>query len=351
MPIEFRCPQCQKLLRVGDDAAGKQAKCPGCGDPVTVPAPGASPHGGANDPFMAPPPVPPQTFTDNPYAAPLTGGIAPGGLGGGLGPAWERDGASISSLIATIKDCFSSPTQFFGTMRTEGGIMQPLVFYFIVNAIVAVVGFGFQFALQGVMMGAMPQQQGGPNPMAMMAGFGAFGVMGLIAMMVFIPLGLFINAGLFHLGLMIFGGANRPFETTFRAVSYAAAAAVIGLIPVCGSSIQGLVTLVFCGIGLCYAHNTDGWRAALAVIAPLACCVGAIFGLVFLFVGIAAVGGAANQNMNPGFQPQPMDPNQFPFDDQQESFDLSPQSEYRPLDRDAPRVTFTQFAERFTMAS
>src|SRR5262245_12454820 len=31
MAIEFRCVQCQKLLRVGDDAAGKKARCPDCG--------------------------------------------------------------------------------------------------------------------------------------------------------------------------------------------------------------------------------------------------------------------------------------------------------------------------------
>ncbi len=30
MPIEFRCLQCGKLLRTGDDTAGKQAKCPEC---------------------------------------------------------------------------------------------------------------------------------------------------------------------------------------------------------------------------------------------------------------------------------------------------------------------------------
>lgn len=31
MPIEFRCVSCQKLLRVGDDAVGKKARCPDCG--------------------------------------------------------------------------------------------------------------------------------------------------------------------------------------------------------------------------------------------------------------------------------------------------------------------------------
>ena len=31
MPIEFRCVNCQKLLRVVDEAVGKKARCPDCG--------------------------------------------------------------------------------------------------------------------------------------------------------------------------------------------------------------------------------------------------------------------------------------------------------------------------------
>ena len=42
MTIEFHCPTCQKLLRTADDKAGRQAKCPDCGNAVTVPQPSAS---------------------------------------------------------------------------------------------------------------------------------------------------------------------------------------------------------------------------------------------------------------------------------------------------------------------
>ena len=53
MAIEFRCSQCNKLLRTGDDTAGKQAKCPECGAIMPIPAAvaaapgGDSPFGGA----------------------------------------------------------------------------------------------------------------------------------------------------------------------------------------------------------------------------------------------------------------------------------------------------------------
>jgi hypothetical protein len=61
MAIEFRCVQCQKQLRVSDDAVGKKARCPQCGtiqdavqqpgsdliSPVSFPA---APSSGRHDP-------------------------------------------------------------------------------------------------------------------------------------------------------------------------------------------------------------------------------------------------------------------------------------------------------------
>ena len=37
MPIDIACPQCQKLLRVPDAAAGKRARCPACQTIADVP--------------------------------------------------------------------------------------------------------------------------------------------------------------------------------------------------------------------------------------------------------------------------------------------------------------------------
>ena len=39
MPIEVTCDSCGKMLRARDSAAGKWAKCPGCGDPIEIPLP------------------------------------------------------------------------------------------------------------------------------------------------------------------------------------------------------------------------------------------------------------------------------------------------------------------------
>ncbi len=51
MAIEFPCPHCSQLLRVGDDSAGKTAKCPKCEGLAKIPADPAAfsgPQGGSS---------------------------------------------------------------------------------------------------------------------------------------------------------------------------------------------------------------------------------------------------------------------------------------------------------------
>ena len=44
MPIEFRCSQCNALLRTPDDAAGRTAMCPKCAANLAVPTPEKPPE-------------------------------------------------------------------------------------------------------------------------------------------------------------------------------------------------------------------------------------------------------------------------------------------------------------------
>ncbi len=83
-PIEFRCTQCRKLLRIGREAAGKQAQCPECNSVLLVPftsnvvnAP-SSGNSGNTDPLPPPNPAfaPPQVhsaFGPPPSGSPMDG--------------------------------------------------------------------------------------------------------------------------------------------------------------------------------------------------------------------------------------------------------------------------------------
>lgn len=64
MAIEFRCPNCNKLLKTSDERAGARAKCPDCGTGITVPRAGTADvpefhEEDAGFPDAAPPPPPP----------------------------------------------------------------------------------------------------------------------------------------------------------------------------------------------------------------------------------------------------------------------------------------------------
>ncbi|HET6880476.1 MAG TPA: DUF975 family protein [Pirellulales bacterium] len=78
MSIEFPCSQCGKVLRVGDDAAGKQARCPSCNAVQAIPGQSAI----AQNPFTERPAVPampaPPVQSDNPYQSPASASWYPG---------------------------------------------------------------------------------------------------------------------------------------------------------------------------------------------------------------------------------------------------------------------------------
>ena len=67
MPIEFRCTQCNKLLRTADDSAGKKAKCPECGQVLRGPAP--EPAAPADAPQSAVVDAPPTDVSGEPTSA------------------------------------------------------------------------------------------------------------------------------------------------------------------------------------------------------------------------------------------------------------------------------------------
>ena len=75
MSIEFRCTQCNNLLRTDDGTEGRQAQCPQCGAICMIPLPAAS-AGSAAAPIEAATPFAAQEASGappkagNPYQSP-----------------------------------------------------------------------------------------------------------------------------------------------------------------------------------------------------------------------------------------------------------------------------------------
>ncbi len=129
MPIEFRCTQCGKLLRTGDDTAGMQARCPECGSVMPIPAgssaapgPGVEPHAASRmSSPIPPPPPPPGQGSENPYQSP---GAYP------TTPVGPPAAGSFQPTVIDFGDIFSRTWTIFSDQWAMCLLVLFLVFLF-----------------------------------------------------------------------------------------------------------------------------------------------------------------------------------------------------------------------------
>ncbi len=193
-------------------------------------------------------------------------------------PPWEereRFGV-LNALYLTIKDVLLAPGHFFHRMPTRSGLVQPLLFAIIVGFASTFISWMYSLvssSLQIALFGNFPE-----------------GNSTLIAFFIFlfspvlVALGVFVQAAFIHLFLVVLGGGRLGFEGTFRVTAYAEASALLILIPLCGSWLALVWGLVILIIGLYNVHETQPWKAVLAVLAPMFLCFAVVGGSVALWL-------------------------------------------------------------------
>jgi hypothetical protein len=200
------------------------------------------------------------------------------------GLPWDhrRERGFFNAFIETLVMVLTRPSEAFTAMRREGGLGEPIIYALIGGCAGGVVSFLFSLGLKSV--GVFADRH---DTFSAMAGMGFGSAVFIILLPLFIIIGLFIGSAVIHLCLMIVGGANQSFETTFRVLAFSqGSTGPLQMIPVCGGVIAGVWALVCNCIGLARAHETDTGRAVLAVLLPVIVCCGGIF-LVFMFGGLA----------------------------------------------------------------
>ncbi len=188
----------------------------------------------------------------------------------------------MNALVETTKQVLIQPVTFFRAMPTSGGIGSPLL-YAVIMGWLGIVAAGFYSALfnsvVGSGMAAFDESPEFAQAFNLAQSWGGFLVQ-IVFGGVMVAIGVFIFSGIFHVMLLILGGAQRDFEATFRVVSFAYAPYVLALIPFCGSFVAGVWWIVLAVIGLTHAHRITGGKAAAAVLLPIAlfccCCVGLV---------------------------------------------------------------------------
>lgn len=197
----------------------------------------------------------------------------------------------FNAFVQTVSMVLTRPAEAFTTMRTEGGLGDPLLFGVIGGSIGVIIWTLLSAMIHSLGWAAALSQQNNLDQLMGASLGGAVLIVRLIMAPIFIAIGLFIWAALVHVCLMMAGGANKTFETSFRALSYAyGATALLAIVPCCGGLIALVWGLVADCIGIARSHETDMGRAVIAVLLPLVvCCGGIILICLMLGVGIGAL--------------------------------------------------------------
>jgi hypothetical protein len=222
--------------------------------------------------------------TAAPAVPPVQPGTAPASatVAGRTGLPWEhrQERSFFNAFIDTLSMVLTRPAEAFSVMKREGGLGEPLIYALIGGSVGGIVSALFSLGFQSI--GLFTDKN---NSLAGMAGIGIGSVAMIILLPLFIVVFLFIWSALAHLCLMIVGGANQPFETTFRVFAFTqGSAGPLQIIPLCGGMISGIWAIVCNCIGLARAQETDTGRAVLAVLSPLIVCCGG-FLILFMFLG------------------------------------------------------------------
>jgi hypothetical protein len=200
------------------------------------------------------------------------------------GLPWEhrQERGFFNAFVETLVMVLTKPGEAFSVMKREGGLGEPLIYALIGGCLGGIVSVLFSLGLQSVGFFANRHDTFGA-----MAGMGAGSAAFIVLVPLLVVIGLFIGSAVVHLCLMIVGGANQPFETTFRVIAFSqGSAGPLQMIPVCGGLISGVWALVCNCIGLARAHDTDTGRAVLAVFLPVIVCCGGIMLIAFTFGGL-----------------------------------------------------------------
>ena len=234
-----------------------------------------------------PPAFPPPPAAGTSTVSPAVAGSTPQTPAPRRGLPWDnrQERGFFSAFLETLQMVLGRPTDAFTAMKREGGLSEPLLYALIGGSFGLFVYLIYSFVFQS--LGIFTHRN---NPLLHFVGMG----IGWVLLLVFSPLlvliGVFVNAAILHVCLMIVGGARQSFETTFRVVCFSGGSvSPLMVVPLCGAIIVGIWGIVLRCIGLARAHETDTGRAVLAVFLPLIVCCGGGILLAILFPAALAL--------------------------------------------------------------
>jgi hypothetical protein len=193
------------------------------------------------------------------------------------GPAWEQRQTLgvVKALVETWKEILLKPAVAFSRMKTTGGFASPLLF----NAVMVIISTVFILIYRLIFFATFRAMAGssGTDASTMFAfGFWTWVTSAILIFIFAIPLAVamsFVIAGITHVCLSLFKGTSKGYEATYRVMAYSYSAWIFAIVPCIGAYLAAVWALVSAIIGLSKVHETESWRAAVAVLLPIFVCL------------------------------------------------------------------------------
>jgi hypothetical protein len=206
--------------------------------------------------------------------------------GPSIAPAWERrpEVKLFPAFFNTIREVLFEPGPTFSRLPITGQLMRPTTFYLMLLAIQAALGYVFYAVYIPFLLSSGEVQRSGVS-VGLVEMILPFGVLLAVAMNVCFNFAL---AGIYHLILLMLGGAGKGYEATYKVVTYSNAAWLLAFVPCIGSIAAIVFFFIASIIGLQKAHAIEIWKAAVAMLLPFALCCIAVGGLYAFIIALAA---------------------------------------------------------------
>jgi hypothetical protein len=187
---------------------------------------------------------------------------SPPSQGASLEPLpWENPSfPALEGLYETAKLVLLKPREAFARMSSEVSLGKPVLFAIILGwvgiFVAQVYGWVFRSNIE-------------PFTQREFLAYQLVSVATVLTAPLLIFLSLAILTLVVHLFLLLYGGAHKGLEMTFRTLAYAEAALLFQVVPLVGRLVVLFWWLAVVIPGLAQAHGTTDGRAAGAVLTPL----------------------------------------------------------------------------------
>ena len=189
----------------------------------------------------------------------------------------------LAALAETWRRCMFEPTRFFRSLSPDAPLGPALVYAIGLGVLSAGVSLFWSalFTFAGLTEGFLAALVGA-------GGDWAANIIGFLLSPLFLFVGLFVGTAVYHVGLVIVGGASKGFGGTLRVVCYAWSPEILLVVPALGHLLAFVWCLVLIVVGIREVHGTSTARAAAALILPLLLIMGLAFFLA-VFVALSTL--------------------------------------------------------------